>query len=345
MKKPGIPEDEQARLLLLDALGSIYSPAEERFDRITRLACQVLNVPIALVSLITARCQWFKSAQGLAASETSREISFCGHTILGADSFVVPDTLLDPDFADNPLVSGEPHIRFYAGHPLRYEGSNVGTLCIIGRVPRRLTPSESETLRNLAEWAENELKVAALSEAQAQLISVLDEARRAALIDSPTRSWNRQAMDELLPVEVEHCRVRNVPISVVMVEVGNLKTITGRYGPGVTDWALREVAQRIRSSIRPQDLIGRFADDQFLIFLGNCTEDTVMLTANRILSRVCGEPVTADGVSLDLALAIGASTMALSPEADLSRLFQLTGAALSEAQAAGRNCVRLRTSL
>ena len=103
MKRPQIPSDEQERLAALDSLRIVCSPAEERFDRITRLAQTIFNVPIALVSLVSEKCQWFKSAQGLTASQTPREISFCGHAILSYDALVVEDTLLNPDFADNPL--------------------------------------------------------------------------------------------------------------------------------------------------------------------------------------------------------------------------------------------------
>ena len=151
MKIPLLPANEKSRLQQLEALGLLYSPAEERFDRITQLAQKIFSVPVALVTLVSAQCVWLKSAQGLNTAESPRETSFCGHAVLGNDTFVVPDTLLNPDFSDNPAVMGEPYIRFYAGHPLFYGGNVLGALCIIDRVPRHLT-SPLQSWRRCAIW-------------------------------------------------------------------------------------------------------------------------------------------------------------------------------------------------
>lgn len=132
---------------------------EERFDSITAFCATAFRVPIALVSLIDADRQWFKSRQGLDACETGRDISFCGHAILQEDPLVVPDALEDPRFADNPLVTGEPKIRFYAGMPLRLSsGFRVGTLCLIDRKPRRLEPEDLVLFRDLARLVVRELE-------------------------------------------------------------------------------------------------------------------------------------------------------------------------------------------
>lgn len=118
MQKPAKPLDEATRLDTLRALNILDTLPEERFDRLTRLAKRLFGVPIALVSLVDEDRQWFKSCQGLHASETSRDISFCGHAILGDDIFLIPNAAADERFHDNPLVTDEPHIRFYAGCPL-----------------------------------------------------------------------------------------------------------------------------------------------------------------------------------------------------------------------------------
>ncbi len=122
MKAPDIPQDEQARIKALRSLNVLDTPSEERFDRLTRLAKRMFDVPIALVSLVDENRQWFKSCIGLDVSETPRDISFCGHAILGSEVFIIPDTKKDERFTDNPLVLNDPHIRFYAGCPLRYIG-------------------------------------------------------------------------------------------------------------------------------------------------------------------------------------------------------------------------------
>ncbi|HEX5635549.1 MAG TPA: GAF domain-containing protein, partial [Gammaproteobacteria bacterium] len=158
MQPPLLPANESERLLALYEHALLDTPAEERFDRITRLAQHIFGVEIALVSLVDAERQWFKSRQGLDACETGRDISFCGHAILGKDIFHIANASLDPRFADNPLVTGAPNIRFYAGAPLKTsDGQSIGTLCIIDSQPRQLSPQELATLRDLADVVESEI--------------------------------------------------------------------------------------------------------------------------------------------------------------------------------------------
>jgi phosphoribosyl 1,2-cyclic phosphodiesterase/DNA-binding response OmpR family regulator len=152
-----VPADEEARLRALHDAGILDSPAEERFDRITRLARRVFDVPIALVSLVDAERQWFKSRQGIDAAETPREISFCAHAIHDDRVFLVPDTLTDPRFADNPAVTGDPRVRFYAGRPVHVDGRRVGTLCLVDRRPRELRDDDVRALDDLAILVEKEL--------------------------------------------------------------------------------------------------------------------------------------------------------------------------------------------
>jgi PAS domain-containing protein len=142
----------------LRALGLLDTDAEERFDRITRLAQTLFDVPIALITLVDSDRQWFKSSQGLEAKETSRGESFCGHAILGKEILEVPDAAADERFRDNPLVTGTPKIRFYAGAPLAGpDGRIVGTLCLIDREPRSLSERQKRALRELAAFVEREL--------------------------------------------------------------------------------------------------------------------------------------------------------------------------------------------
>ncbi len=204
MQKPAIPANEAERLRALHDLLLLDTPAEEVYDRITRLAQRLFDVPIALVSLIDADRQWFKSRQGLAAEQTPRDVSFCGHAILGSEVFLVPDALADPRFADNPLVTGAPNVRFYAGAPLSVDaGLRVGTLCLIDHQKRSLSEEQLQTLRDLAEWANATLasgrKQAAarlLIEHESFLQAVLDTVLDAVVtIDEVgcIRSFNRSA--------------------------------------------------------------------------------------------------------------------------------------------------------
>ena len=158
MKKPEIPKNEDHRLQSLCSLNILDTIAEERFDRYTRIAKRHFGVSIALVSLIDSERQWFKSRQGLEATETPRDISFCGHAILQNGIFNIPNALEDERFADNPLVTGPPNIRFYAGAPLHApDGQAIGTLCIIDDKPHAFTAEELTLLRDLANGVEEEL--------------------------------------------------------------------------------------------------------------------------------------------------------------------------------------------
>ncbi len=140
MKAPAMPSCETERLKALKTLNLLDTKSEATYDAITEVVQAFFEVPIVAISLIDAERQWFKSIQGLAVRETPREVAFCGHTILGDKLFMVEDALKDARFADNPLVTGDPKIRFYAGYPIKDpSGYNIGTLCIIDTKPRRFS--------------------------------------------------------------------------------------------------------------------------------------------------------------------------------------------------------------
>lgn len=159
MITPSIPKNEEERIAVLRELLILDTAPEERFDLITAYAQSRFNAEIALVSLVDVNRQWFKSSCGLAATETPRDISFCGHAILEDAVLVVPNALDDPRFCDNPLVIGPPHIRFYAGAPLKHSsGHNLGTLCIIDSKPKRLEEDEIDHLIVLSHMVSMELE-------------------------------------------------------------------------------------------------------------------------------------------------------------------------------------------
>ena len=166
MVKAPLPENESQRVASLHALQILDTLSEERFERITRIAQRLFDVPITSITLVDANRQWFKSCVGLSVPETSRDVSFCAHAILSDEALVIPDARTDPRFADNPLVTGEPYIRFYAGQPLSdTKGYKLGTLCIIDRRPRRMSAADLRALKDLAYWAENELNTIELNHA------------------------------------------------------------------------------------------------------------------------------------------------------------------------------------
>jgi PAS domain S-box-containing protein len=151
---------EADRLAALQRYQILDTPPEPAFDRIVRLAALLLDVPIAVISLVDSDRQWFKARYGLDAPEAPRAIAFCDHAIRGSDILVVPDARLDPRFCQNPLVTGEPHVRFYAGAPLvTPDGFAIGTICAIDRVPRGFSRRDTTILAALAEQVLHELEV------------------------------------------------------------------------------------------------------------------------------------------------------------------------------------------
>lgn len=156
--------EEKNRIKALHELEILDTPPEERFDRITKIAQIMFDVPIALVSLVDSNRQWFKSCAGLSARETPRSMSFCSHAILNEDIMTIEDATTDNRFSDNPLVTRDPFIRFYAGKPIRGQDNKMlGTLCIIDKKPRVFSKADKSVLTDLANWVENEFKTSILT--------------------------------------------------------------------------------------------------------------------------------------------------------------------------------------
>jgi diguanylate cyclase (GGDEF)-like protein len=339
MKQAPIPMDDDARLAALTSLDILYTPAEERFDRITSLAKTIFSVPIVLVSLVARDVQWFKSAQGLTAPETPRDISFCGHAILRQSALIIPDALDNPDFADNPLVTGEPFVRFYAGHPLRAAGYNIGTLCLIDHEPREFSEEDAKTLASLAKWAENELKIDSLNSSHDDLLKELDQAKRASLIDPLTTVWNRRGLEQMVNVEINRARRKASESTVMLVDLDDFKLVNDTHGHMAGDTVLKEVAQMLIATIRPQDVTCRYGGDEFLLLLGDCSRETASAIADRILDRAQRRAHSiSDDTSIKVGLSIGASTAKITDEDTFSSVLALADKAVYLAKDAGRGC-------
>ena len=256
MKTPDIPPDEDARLAELRSLNVLDTIAEERFDRLTRMARRLFGVDVALVSLVDENRQWFKSCAGMELSETPRDISFCGHAILGDGAFVIPDALQDERFADNPLVAGPPHVRFYAGCPLRGPGGRkLGTLCIIDSKPRAFSDEDVEMLVDLALMVEREFSAIEL-----------------ATVDELTGLSNRRGFMMLAQHSLQLCTRQNIPAALVFIDLDHLKQVNDQLGHAEGDWVLVTFAQHLMKAFRSSDVVARLGGDEFLVLLTNHSE-------------------------------------------------------------------------
>lgn len=265
MIKPPIPHDEEARLSALTATGVLETGPEERFDRYTRLAQRMFNVPIAAISLVERDCQRFKSVQGLSVSQTSRDVSFCGHTILDDSEFVVEDAAADERFADNPLVTGEPQIRFYAGCPLHSsDGYRLGALCIVDRQPRTFDADDIQALRDLA-----------------AMVSADMSALRLATVDELTALSNRRGFNMIAEQSLQMCRRSNRCASLMLLDLDDFSTINEKLGVACGDKVLVEFAQMLKSSFRDSDVIGRLNDDAFCVLLTDTDFENAWVTVER----------------------------------------------------------------
>ena len=171
MKEAPIPANDAERLAALYSLNILDTSPEERFDRLTKIATKLFDVPIAYISLVDSNRQWFKSACGINLGETSRKVSLCGHAIAQDEPLIIPDTLLDDRFYDNPLVTDDPKLRFYAGCPLQTAaGHKVATLCIADRSPRDLCADQLASFKSLAAIAQDQFNLIDSVELQSQLV-------------------------------------------------------------------------------------------------------------------------------------------------------------------------------
>lgn len=254
----------------LRSLGILDTEAEERYDRITRVAKRLFDVPISLVSIVDCDRQWFKSKFGLEATETHRDISFCGHTILGDEVFVIPNALEDERFADNPLVTGDPNIRFYAGFPLEMPNkTRMGTLCIIDTVPREFSDEDRHALSDLGELVQDELVSLQL-----------------ATLDELTGISNRRGFLMLAQKSLALCSRKQSSATLLYLDLDNFKAINDDYGHEAGDSALKSFSKMIERVFRDSDVFGRLGGDEFSVLLSDTGSEEVNAALARLQEAV-----------------------------------------------------------
>lgn len=272
MQKPAHPSNEAARIALLRSLNILDTPPDERFDRLTRLAKRVFGVPIATVSLVDSDRQWFKSCIGLSVSETPRDISFCGHTILDDDLLVIEDAQSDPRFFDDPLVTGDFKVRFYAGCPLTlHQGLRIGALCIVDTEPRTLTATERDLLRDLGRIAERELEMLQLT-----------------ATDDLTGLSNRRGFEALGHHLLQLSKRARSRASVLYFDLSGFKQINDVYGHTEGDVAIVGFANILRACVRETDVLARLGGDEFVALVVDADEGTEAQIIERVrLALAC----------------------------------------------------------
>ena len=270
MIKPEIPKNEAERLHALRTLKILDTSYEERFDRVTRMAQRMFDVSISVVSLIDENRQWFKSKQGLEVFETHRNISFCGHTINQDELFIIPDAAQDKRFFDNPLVTGGPKIRFYAGCPLKLrQGINIGTLCLIDTKPKNMDADDQQLLKDLGDMIEQEIKSIEL-----------------ATLDELTLISNRRGFLTMVDHCLKVCRRNKKSMSFIFFDLNKFKAINDDYGHHEGDFVLTTFAQVMLNSFRDCDVIGRLGGDEFVAMLSYSDAEKADIALERFIAAL-----------------------------------------------------------
>ena len=351
-----LPTDESARLEALHSICILDTPPEDDFDHLARLARFVCNVPIATITFIDRHRQWFKSRLGLDATETPREFAFCAHTIRESEQgLIVQDALLDSRFASNPLVTGEPNIRFYAGFPVvGPEGHALGSLCVIDRQPRQIDEATKVALRVLARQASALILIRSqmhrlrktheqqsrieqqLRDSQDLLQEANGRLERMVRTDSLTGLGNRRLFDERLRQEWRLSRNLGVPLSLLMIDIDHFKRINDTRGHTAGDAVLRKVATLLSTTTRETDTCTRYGGEEFAILLPATEIAKATELAERLRIAVAGAAIGENPVTISIGVATGEPQ---APDFGGLSLVEHADSALYAAKQAGRNRV------
>ncbi len=311
---------EAKRLATLREYDILDTAPEEAFDRITRLAQSALRVPIALVSLVDENRQWFKSRVGLEPQETPREVSFCSHAIQQDSPFIIPNALLDDRFSDNPLVTGPPHIRFYAGVPLKTkDGSNLGTLCAIDTKPCELTETELSILSDLARLVVDEL-----------------ELRQLATTDTLTGALTKLRFEQELDGELDRSKRYKHSVSLILCDLDHLSGVNNSFGHAAGDAVLRNVAGLCKDALRTVDVLGRIEGDQFAILLPETSRDGALNVVERLRHEIKTMPTSMGNSIITITASFGV-TVAAETDRTGHGMLRRASDALRQAQEGGTN--------
>ncbi|CAN7316922.1 MULTISPECIES: sensor domain-containing diguanylate cyclase [Duganella] len=288
MSAPQMPANETQRIHVLHSLGLLHSAPDERFDRLTRLAKRLFNVPVAKVTLVDTDAVYALSCAGQSSAPVPRELSFCSHTIVNDGMLVVPDTRTDPRFCDNPYVTSAPYIRFYAGYPLAVPGgSRLGALCLVDFDPRNFGDEDVALLRDLATMVEQEVAAVQM-----------------ATVDELTLLLNRRGFEASAPQALQLCTRMSKPASLLFFDLNHFKQINDTFGHAEGDRALKVFAETLRKVLRSSDLPARLGGDEFVALLIDSNRDETALVVERLRTAI-NERNEVDRRGYDIRFSVG----------------------------------------
>jgi diguanylate cyclase (GGDEF)-like protein len=333
------------KLAKLHSLDPFYTPLEERFERITRLARRALSVPIAAITIVQGNRQWFKSVAGWQISELPMSKSLCGEVLKVGKPVIVKNALEDLDLMNNPLVLRKPKIRFYAGYPIKdSDGKTTGTFCVMDVKPRSPDTNFGAALADLGEMAQRELFSVELSNAQSAIVAKLGEARRQAMFDPLTRLWNRRGGIDLLEKALEEALKHDHTLGLCLADVDNFKRVNDEHGHQVGDQVLSRVASTIVGSVRPQDLVCRYGGEEFLVILHDVDEKVCVEIAERVCDGIRSLPVRTRTATVQVTLSIGVAMRNRGDGITTHGLIEKADQALYSSKRAGRDRVSIGRS-
>ncbi|WP_426235373.1 diguanylate cyclase [Pararhizobium sp. DWP1-1-3] len=317
----GMIQREIDRLAALDAFDLLDTPRDEGLDRVVGLIKEIFTVEIGIVSLIDAHRQWYKSCSGLSAEEVPREDTFCRYVVDIEEPLVVQDATKDQRFAQHPAVTGESHIWFYAGVPLKTkEGHTIGTVCAIDRQPRSFSRRDLKILTELAGVAMDR-------------ISLLQSAATDGLTDALTRRAFKQEADQLISLALRHRH----DVSCIVLDVDHFKTVNDTHGHAAGDAVLKSVAATCKAALRAGDLFGRLGGEEFAILLPHVDRDGAVAVAEKVRSLIAAHSVGER--QLKVTASFGISALSIVGK-DIETLLAQADAAMYRAKNTGRNrCV------
>ncbi len=318
-----VKKREMERLAALEQLDLLDTPKDEGFERIVRLIKQIFDVDIGLVSLIDAHRQWYKACSGMGVDEVPVQDTFCRYVVDREEAIVVQDATRDPRFAHNPAVTGESHIRFYAGVPLKTKaGHVVGTVCAIDRRTRSFGAKDLSVLNELAGVAMDR-------------IELLQSAATDGLTGALTRRAFRQEADQVLSLALRHQH----DVSCVVLDIDHFKSVNDTHGHAAGDQVLHAVAETCKANLRAGDLFGRLGGEEFAILLPHINRDGAAAVAEKVRLAIASRPIAGDFGELNVTASFGISALSIITK-DIETMLAQADAAMYHAKHHGRNrCV------